>query len=107
MVNVARMDAPIRRRYLEAQPLRDIRPDLEVRLLSAKKNFDEHSARAKLAGDEVAELTRMLERENQRFAPSATTRIVPMDSLTDFLLETLQEGNRLSKDELRAVAQQA
>jgi hypothetical protein len=100
------MDNLVHRRHLGVS-LRDIRPDLEARLLSAQKSFDEHSAKAKSAGDEVAELTRMLERENQRFAPTRTAKAAPADSLTDYLFARLKEGSRLTKEQLRVLALEA
>jgi hypothetical protein len=85
--------------------LRDIRPDINVRLKEAVALRDFHRESAEKADLEVDALTKMLDRENARFGQQDQTqrRGVPQKTLPEFVLEQLVQST-LTKAQLAEAA---
>jgi hypothetical protein len=88
--------------------LRDIRPDIKVRLSEAVAKRDLHRKSADIAEAEVEMLTKMLDRENARFGQQdqAARDEPPKKSLPDFVLGQLTE-NTMNKAALAEAAEEA
>jgi hypothetical protein len=94
-------------RYRRPPELKDIRPELKLRLDYALSQSNYHQETAKTLAAEAEDLTRMLQREDARFnTVEAVAFAVPATPLDDFVLKTLTT-QPMTKDQLRECALKA